>query len=68
MDLQYRVDGMSCNSCRMSVIEEVGEVAGVESVEVELETGRVQVSGSALDDAAIRSAIVDAGYRPSSLS
>ena len=65
MKLEYQVDGMSCNSCRMSVIEEVGELHGVETVEVVLETGRVQVSGSELDDAAIQSAIVEAGYRPS---
>ena len=42
--------------------EEVSAVAGVESVTVDLETKRVEVSGSELDDAAIRAAIEEAGY------
>jgi copper chaperone CopZ len=37
-------------------------VAGVESVEVDLDTKLVVVSGEGLDDAAIRAAIDEAGY------
>jgi copper chaperone len=58
----YVVPGMHCGHCEAAVKEEVSEVRGVESVAVDLETKRVEVSGEALDDAAIREAIEEAGY------
>ena len=58
----YRVPGMHCGHCEAAVKEEVSAVPGVESVVVDLETKRVEVTGSTLDDAAIRTAIVEAGY------
>ena len=48
----------------MSIREEVAEVAGVEDVAVDLDTKLVTVSGHALDDAALRAAIEEAGYEP----
>ena len=57
----YEVEGMTCHSCVAMVSEEVGEVPGVESVEVDLSDGRVTVIGDA-DDGAVRRAIVEAGY------
>lgn len=58
----YRVPGMHCAHCESAVKEEVSAVPGVESVVVDLPTKRVEVTGSTLDDAAIRAAIVEAGY------
>jgi copper chaperone CopZ len=59
---QYVVPGMHCAHCVAAVEAEVSAVPGVESVVVELETKRVDVAGGTLDDAAIRSAIEEAGY------
>jgi copper chaperone CopZ len=53
---------MSCGHCRAAITAEVAEVAGVDAVEVDLETKVVSVSGSDLDDGAIRAAIYEAGY------
>jgi copper chaperone len=58
----YGVPGMSCGHCKAAVTEELSAVAGVESVSVDLETKLVTVSGEPLDDAALRAAIVEAGY------
>ena len=58
----YIVHGMSCEHCEAAVIEEVSVVPGVEAVAVDLESKRVEVRGAALDDAAIRAAIEEAGY------
>jgi copper chaperone CopZ len=58
----YRVPGLHCGHCRAAVEEEVGAVAGVEAVEVDLEAKLVTVRGERLDDAAIRLAIDEAGY------
>jgi copper chaperone CopZ len=59
--IQYRVPGMHCAHCVAAVEEEVSAVSGVDSVTVDLETKRVDVVGPALDDAAIRAAIEEAG-------
>ena len=53
---------MHCAHCVAAVQEEVSAVPGVESVTVDLETKRVDVTGERLDDAAIRAAIEEAGY------
>ncbi|HEY7379775.1 MAG TPA: heavy-metal-associated domain-containing protein [Gaiella sp.] len=58
----YTVPGMHCSHCAASVEEAVSAVAGVASVVVDLDDKRVEVAGIALDDAAIRAAIEDAGY------
>lgn len=57
----YEVEGMTCHSCVAMVTEEVSEVPGVISVDVDLPSGRVTVAGDA-DDDAVRRAIVEAGY------
>jgi copper chaperone CopZ len=58
----YEVPAIHCAHCAMSIREEVSEVAGVERVDVDLDGKVVTVSGRDLDDAALRAAIVDAGY------
>ena len=58
----YRVAGMTCGHCKAAVNEEVSAVAGVSGVDVDLETKLVVVRGEDLDDAAIRTAIDEAGY------
>ena len=58
----YRVTGMTCNHCVASVREEVGDVAGVSAVDVELASGRLTVSGEGFTDAAVRAAVEEAGY------
>jgi copper chaperone CopZ len=58
----YTVEGMTCEHCRASVIEEVSEVPGAEAVEVDLATGRLEVRGDVSDDA-VAAAVADAGYR-----
>jgi copper chaperone CopZ len=60
--ITYTVPGMHCGHCKAAVTGELGSVAGVESVEVDLETKLVLVRGEDLDDARLRAAIEEAGY------
>lgn len=61
---EYKVTGMTCGHCELSVREEVGEVAGVESIDVSAKTGRLVVSGSGeIDDAKVLAAVEEAGYQ-----
>ena len=58
----YSVPAIHCAHCAMSIREEVSEVAGVDSVDVNLESKVVTITGRALDDAVLRGAIQEAGY------
>jgi copper ion binding protein len=65
LDMQtitYSVPGISCEHCRVAIDTEVSRLDGVATVDVDLAARQVAVSGPGLDDAAIRSAIDDAGY------
>jgi copper ion binding protein len=60
----FTVTGMTCGHCVASVTEEVSEVAGVEHVDVALETGQVTItSAEPVDAAAVRAAVEEAGYQ-----
>lgn len=58
----YTVTGMTCEHCVNSVNSEVGNVPGVDSVEVELATGQVTVAGAGFADEEVRAAVDEAGY------
>jgi copper chaperone len=60
--LSYTVAGMSCDHCKAAVTEEVEQVSGVSSVDVDLETKLVVVHGEGVADDAVREAIREAGY------
>ena len=62
----YTVTGMTCAHCVLSVREEVGDVAGVAALDVDLATGRMAVRGAGIDDAAIANAVAEAGYEVAS--
>ncbi len=60
----YTVTGMTCGHCVASVTEEISEIDGVTAVAVDLPTGAVTVDSTRpLDDAAVRDAVTEAGYR-----
>lgn len=67
-ELLYNVPGISCGHCVNAITEEVTALDKISSVEVDLETKTVTVTGDHLDDAAVRAAIVEAGYEPESAS
>lgn len=60
---EYQVTGMTCGHCEMSIREEVGQIAGVETIQVSAQTGKllVTVSGE-VDDAQVLVAVEEAGY------
>ena len=60
--VSYTVPGMHCGHCKRAVSEELTALEGVDSVDVDLDTKRVTVVGSGLEDAKLRAAIDEAGY------
>lgn len=63
---EYTVTGMTCGHCVSSVREEVGEIVGVDTVDVDLASGRLTVTGDDVSEDAVRRAVADAGYEVSS--
>ena len=59
---EYTVSGMTCAHCVMSVREEVSEVSGVQTADVDLASGRLTVIGEAVSDDAVKAAVAEAGY------
>ena len=60
---EYRVTGMTCAHCEMSVREEVEQLAGVVDVQVDATTGRLVLTGTdPVEDAAVLAAVEEAGY------
>ena len=61
------VTGMTCGHCASSVREEVGNISGVTTVDVDLATGLVTIaSDTELDEGAIAEAVAEAGYQVAS--
>ena len=59
----FTVRGMTCGHCVNHVTEEVKKIAGVTSVDVELESGAVVVTSEAdISVDQMEAAVVEAGY------
>ena len=62
----YSVPGISCGHCKAAIEGEVGKLAGVERVEVDVEARTVRVEGPATEDE-VRGAVDEAGYEVAGL-
>ncbi|CCH15661.1 MULTISPECIES: heavy-metal-associated domain-containing protein [Micromonospora] len=63
VDTTYQVRGMTCGHCVSAVSAEVGAIAGVRDVQVDLATGRVTVtSEQPVATESVRAAVDEAGY------
>jgi copper chaperone CopZ len=58
----YTVTGMTCAHCAAAVTEELSQVPGVQTVEVDVAGGTVVVTGHAVSDEQVRAAVDEAGY------
>ena len=59
--LVLSVPGITCGHCVNAITSSVGSVPGVSTVDVDLATKTVTVTGT-VDPVAVRSAIAEAGY------
>jgi copper chaperone len=57
----FVVTGMTCQHCVASVTEEVGELAGVTAVHVDLASGELQVTGQDVTVDQVQTAVAEAG-------
>jgi copper chaperone CopZ len=60
---KYQVTGMTCAHCERAVTAEVGELDGVEHVDVSAATGILVVTSKGeVDDGRVLAAVEEAGY------
>ena len=57
------IEGMSCGHCAMRVRSALEHLPGVTSAKVDLLSKSAMVEGENLDETALRSAVVESGYR-----
>lgn len=58
------VTGMTCGHCATSVREEISDIAGVRTVDVDVASGAVTIDSDVpVDTAAIKTAVEEAGYK-----
>jgi copper chaperone CopZ len=58
----YTVPAIHCAHCADTIREEIGEVEGVEGVEVDVGSKVVTVRGASFADDSVRVALREAGY------
>ena len=59
----HRVNGMTCDHCVRAVTQEIGAIAGVTAVHVDLATGDVTVTGTReIPTEQLAAAVDEAGY------
>lgn len=69
MKKQINIEGMSCGHCVKHVEEALGEIKGVNSVKVSLESKNAIVElGGEVNDSQIKEAIEEAGYEVTSIN
>lgn len=56
------VEGMSCGHCEMAVKNSLKDLDGVQDVQVDLATGKVEVLGDNLEEGLLMEAVDEAGY------
>jgi copper ion binding protein len=60
--LRFSVPGMTCDHCVAAVRAEIQRLPGVQSVDIDLESRAVVVTGTDVDGEAVAAAIDEAGY------
>jgi len=57
-----KVNGMTCNHCKANVENNLGSIAGVDNIEVDLESGKVTITGDQIDLTAVKNKVEGIGY------
>lgn len=59
----FSVPGMTCGHCKQAVTTEIGKIAGVSSIDIDLDTKKVTVTSSdPLEWSEVVSAVDEAGF------
>ena len=68
MEKTIMVKGMTCGHCEKAVKDALAKLQGVNSVDVNLDTGKVVVEGQGMKDEELEHAVIESGYEVVSVS
>ena len=57
-----KVNGMTCNHCKANVQNNLSAIAGIENIEIDLESGKVKMTGDSIDLAEVKNKVESIGY------
>lgn len=60
--IRVKIDGMTCNHCKMTVEKHLKALDGIDNVQVDLTTGTAEITGGSIDLHAVADAVNDLGY------
>jgi copper chaperone CopZ len=63
MDINVKIEGMTCQHCKANVEKAINSVEGVKNVEVFLNNGEAAIQGSDIDKIKIKEAVEKVGYK-----
>ena len=63
MNIELKVDGMTCSHCQAAVTKALKSVPGVRSATVDLRQAKATVEGDALDVSKLIAAVQTEGYQ-----
>ncbi len=58
----FMVKNVKCGGCSSTIEAAIGEIADVNSVSVDIESGKVTVDGDSLDRAGLSTQLAELGY------
>lgn len=58
-----KVNGMTCNHCKANVENNLGSLAGIEHIEIDLDSGKVKMTGEEIDLAEVKNKVESIGYQ-----
>lgn len=63
MSNKIKVEGMTCNHCKMNVENGIKSVAGVSGTNIDIRTGEVIIEGENVDLQAVKQTVDGLGYK-----
>ena len=57
-----KVGGMTCNHCKANVQNNLSSIDGIDEIEIDLESGRVKMTGDEIDLSEVKSKVESIGY------
>jgi copper chaperone CopZ len=60
--IRVKIDGMTCNHCKMTVEKHLKSLKGIENVQVDLTTGTAEITGGSIDIQSVADTVNDLGY------
>jgi uncharacterized membrane protein YraQ (UPF0718 family)/copper chaperone CopZ len=57
-----KVNGMTCNHCKANVQNNLSSIVGIENIEIDLESGKVKMTGESIDLDEVKNKVESIGY------